>query len=378
MKVKPLKRMQRQMVLCMLCSNCSATCCSFKARGWESYTPRARIVMSKFFSEGGFTNPMPFAERIFACTMCKECEVTCDAGFSPWEVFQSARADLWASGNAPPTLKPVNDAIKETGNPLAFNKDARGEWAKNAKDLLATDNKNLLFAGCIPAFKNGDALVKLARIYRAMGKPLSLIPGPRELCCGLPALDSGNVDLFNDVMARNIEAILSLGPERIVFACPSCYSFVKEHYGKENPAFSKIPLVFFTDDLAQGIKAGLLKLKGFPAPTRVAYHDPCHLGRFARLWDSPRDVIKAVPNTTYVELANCKDHASCCGSGGQMMVTNQEDNKAIADKRIGEVVGSSAAVLVNTCFTCQDTLQGAAFRVAEELEVVHLLDLVDA
>jgi heterodisulfide reductase subunit D len=333
--------------------------------------------MSRYFADGGFANPAPFAERMYACTMCKECEATCDAGFSPWEVFQAARVELWGSGKAPAVLKPGNDAIKETGNPLAFNKASRDLWAKPAKDVLVADNKNLFFAGCIPAYKHGDALAKLARIYHAMGKPLSLIPGSKELCCGLPALDSGNVDLFNDVMARNIEAILAIGPERIVFACPSCFAFVKEYYGKENPAFGKIPLIFYTDDLVEGVRAGRLKLKGFPAPTRVAYHDPCHLGRFAQLWDSPRDIIKAVPNALYVELANCKEHVSCCGSGGQMMVTNPEDNKIIADKRVGEVIESNAAVLVNTCFTCQDTLQGAAFRVAEDLEVVHVLDLVD-
>ncbi|MEX2682189.1 MAG: (Fe-S)-binding protein [Candidatus Sigynarchaeota archaeon] len=377
MKVKPLKRMQRQMALCMLCSNCSAACCSFKTRGWESYTPRARVVMAKFFADGGFTNPVPFAERMFACTMCRECDVTCDAGFSPWEVFQSARADLWASGNAPLVLKPVNDSIKTAGNPLAFNKDARGDWTKNARDVLVPNNKNLLFSGCIPAFKHGDALAKLARIYHAMGTPLSVFPGSQELCCGLPALDSGNIDLFNDVMARNIEAIIALHPRRIVFACPSCYALVKEYYGKESPEFSKIPLVFYTDDVIEGIKANKLKVKDFYSETRVTYHDPCHLGRFAQLWDSPRDIIKAIPNARYVELDNCKAHTSCCGSGGQVMVTNQEDNKTIADKRVGEIVEKNVATLVNTCFTCQDTLQGAAFRVAEDLEVVHLLDLLD-
>ena len=333
--------------------------------------------MSKFFSEGGFANPTPFADRMFACSMCRECDVTCDAGFSPWEVFQSARAELWASGNVPPALKHANDAIKEAGNPLAFNKDARGDWVKDARDLLVSNNKNLLFAGCIPAFKHGDALTKLARIYHAMGESLSVIPGSHEVCCGLPALDSGNVDLFNEMMAKNIKAILDLHPERIVFACPSCYAFVKEYYGKESAEFGKLQLAFYTDDVIEGLKAKTIKVKGFDRETRVTYHDPCHLARFAQLWDSPRDIIKAIPNAMYVELGNCKEHTACCGSGGQVMVTNQQDNKAIADRRVGEVVEKNVATLVNTCFTCQDTLQGAAFRVADDLDVVHILDLID-
>ncbi|HME50957.1 MAG TPA: (Fe-S)-binding protein [Candidatus Lokiarchaeia archaeon] len=378
MKFKEIKKFQRQMVLCSLCSNCSATCCSFKAFGWESYTPRARVAMTRYRLAGVFTNDAAYADRMYDCTMCKECDVNCSAGFSPWELFRSARIDLWSSGNALPALKPVNDNIIESSNVFGFNNDARGSWAEALDDVLVNDGKNLLFAGCIPAFKNGGALKKLARLYHAMDKPLTIIPGGEELCCGLPALDSGNVDLFNELMGKNIQKILEMKPERIVFACPSCYAFVNEYYGKENEDFSRIPLVFYTDDLLEGITAGQLALKGFDEQTRVTYHDPCHLGRFAKLWDSPREIIKQVPNASYVELMNCKEHTACCGSGGQLMIVSPSANNKVADKRIGEVRERNVTMLVNTCFTCQNTLEGAAFRVdSGDLEVVHILDLFE-
>nr|MDO8110581.1 (Fe-S)-binding protein [Candidatus Sigynarchaeota archaeon] len=377
-KFKGLKKFQRPMLLCSLCSNCSATCCSFKAYGWESYTPRARVAMSRYYVEGVFKDDAKYADRLYNCTMCKECEANCSAGFSPWEVFQAARIDLWTAGKAPAVLKPVNTNIKETGNVLKFNKDARDAWVKDVKQKVATDGKNLLFAGCIPAYKNGDALKKLATLYHAMGMPLSVIPGNQEACCGLPALDSGNADLFNELVAKNIQEILKLKPDRIVFACPSCYAFVNEYYGQESADFKKIPLVFYTDDLLKGIKEGKVRVKGFYKPTRVTYHDPCHLGRFSMLWDSPREIIKAIPNADYVELMNCKDHTACCGSGGQLMVVSPEANSKIADKRIGEVTEKNVQILVNTCFTCQNTLQGAAFRSgADDLEVLHILDIID-
>ena len=366
------------MLLCSQCSNCSATCCSFKAFGWESYTPRARVAMTRYRLAGVFNNEPAYADRMYNCTMCKECDVNCSAGFSPWELFQAARIDLWSSGNALPALKPVNDNIIASSNVLGFNNDTRSSWADALGEILAIDGQNVLFAGCIPAFKNGGALKKLAKLYHVMDKPLTIIPSGEETCCGLPALDSGNVDLFNELMGKNIQKLLEMKPDRIVFACPSCYAFVKEYYGEENDDFSRIPLIFYTDDLIEGISEGKLVLKGFDAPTRVTYHDPCHLGRFAKLWESPRAIIKQIPNADYVELMNCKEHTACCGSGGQLMIVNPNANNAVADRRIGEAMEARATMLVNTCFTCQNTLEGAVFRAdTANIGAIHILDLFE-
>ncbi len=374
MKLKTLKKLARQLSYCSLCSNCSATCCSFKAFGWESYTPRARMMLAKYYAEGVFIDEEALAARMFNCSMCAECSETCPAPMDPREVFQSARVELFEKGKAPAPVAAVNEAIKACGNPFSFNPASRDAWTRDVQGQLATGGKNLLFQGCIPAYKNGAYLQKLARIYATMGMPLSVIPGNEETCCGLPSLDSGNVERFNDLARRNIEKILALNPVRIVFACPSCYSFVKEHYGKENEAFGKLELAFYTDDLMNGVNSGALELQGFERETTVAYHDPCHLGRFSRLWDSPRAIIKAIPNVKFVDMLNSKEMTSCCGSGGEWLVVNPGATRKVADKRIEEVMETQASYLVNTCFTCQDTLQGAAFRVAGDLEVMHVLD----
>jgi len=332
------------------------------------------MMLAKYYSEGVFTDEEALAVRMFNCSMCAECSQTCPAPMDPREIFLSARAELFEKGKAPAPVVAVNETIKACSNPFSFNPASRNAWTRDVQGQLGTDGKNLLFQGCIPAYKNGSYLQKMARLYAAMGMPLSVIPGNKEACCGLPSLDSGNVELFNELARRNIESILALHPDRLVFACPSCYAFVREHYKGENEAFAKMQLVFYTDDLLQGLKRGTLKLQGFGEETTVTYHDPCHLGRFSKLWDSPHDIIKAIPNARFVEMMNFKDMTSCCGSGGEWLVVNPGATGKVAGKRIEEAMETQASYLVNTCFTCQDTLQGAAFRMGDDMEVVHILD----
>ncbi|MHA1793729.1 MAG: (Fe-S)-binding protein [Promethearchaeota archaeon] len=378
MKFKSLKKYKRQLKYCNLCSTCSPSCPSYEAFGWESYTPRARMMLSRYYLEGVYTDVDSMSDRMFNCSMCASCSEACPAPHDPWEIIRSTRIELWAKGAVPERLKQVISSVEQNSNPFQLEKESRNSWSKGVEEYLDDESDVILFQGCIPAYKNGPSLQKLAKVYAAMGTPFRLIPGNKEVCCGLPALDAGNVELFNKLMSSNIERLLELNPKKIVFACPSCYSFIREYYRKESDEFAKIDLVFYTDDVLRGVKEKKLALEGFDGPVRVTYHDPCHLGRFSKLWDSPREIIKQIPNCDYVELDNSREKTSCCGSGGGLMVVNPPTNNIIANKRIKEVVDKHAGCLINTCFTCQDTLQGAAFRVetASDLEVVHLLDLL--
>ncbi|MFX0098776.1 MAG: (Fe-S)-binding protein [Candidatus Hodarchaeota archaeon] len=375
---KKLKRYNKELLYCTLCSTCSPSCCSYKAMGWESYTPRARMMLAKHYLDGTFKDDGALSNRIFHCTMCDSCTEECPSPHDPREVIQSFRIELWKKSIVPEELKEMNSIVEKHDNPLKMAKDARNRWAEPVQQDLVESGDNLFFAGCIPAYQNSDYLQKLVKAYAKMDLPLSIIPGNAEVCCGLPVLDSGNAVLFNVLITRNITTMLEINPKRIVFACPSCFSFIKEYYGKESEEFRKIELVFYTDDIANGIKAGKLQMQGFRGPTRITYHDPCHLGRFSKLWGSPREIIKSIANAEYIELDNSKEKTACCGSGGGLMMTDPEGNKTIADWRMAEVLENDVEYLLNTCFTCQNTLQGAAFRSDDgmDLEVVHILDLL--
>jgi Fe-S oxidoreductase len=48
---------------------------------------------------------------------------------------------------------------------------------------------------------------------------------------------------------------------------------------------------------------------------RVTFHDPCHLGRFNKGYEAPREILKLL-GCELVEMARCRSNSFCCGAGG--------------------------------------------------------------
>jgi hypothetical protein len=67
--------------------------------------------------------------------------------------------------------------------------------------------------------------------------------------------------------------------------------------------------------LDQLIQTGKLKFKD-GNPMKVAYHDPCDLGRHLNIFEPPRELLKKIPGVTLVEFKNNRLLAKCCGGGG--------------------------------------------------------------
>ncbi len=52
-----------------------------------------------------------------------------------------------------------------------------------------------------------------------------------------------------------------------------------------------------------------------PLKYRVTFHDPCHLGRFNKGYEAPRELL-ALLGCELVEMGRCRANSFCCGAGG--------------------------------------------------------------
>jgi Fe-S oxidoreductase len=52
-----------------------------------------------------------------------------------------------------------------------------------------------------------------------------------------------------------------------------------------------------------------------PLATRLTYHDPCYLGRYGRVFEPPRRVLRAL-GADLAEMPRNREMAFCCGAGG--------------------------------------------------------------
>ena len=122
-----------------------------------------------------------------------------------------------------------------------------------------------------------------------------------------------------------------------------------------------------------------MKLKGIN-PTKVAYHDPCDLGRHLNIFEPPRELIKKIPGATLIEFKNNRLLAKCCGGGGGMKAFNTELSAEIAYQRMLEALEVGADTVVSACPACKANLQLAAARLRKEkkgkIKVMDITELV--
>jgi Fe-S oxidoreductase len=107
------------------------------------------------------------------------------------------------------------------------------------------------------------------------------------------------------------------------------------------------------------LKEGKIELKPIPNQ-KVAYHDPCDLGRHLGVYDSPRYILKRIPGVELVEFEANRQNTVCCGGGGGYKAVDPEKSLEVASKRVAEAVKAKAEVIVSACPSCKRNLQLAA------------------
>ena len=108
----------------------------------------------------------------------------------------------------------------------------------------------------------------------------------------------------------------------------------------------------------------------------MTYHDPCDLGRGAREFDAPRNVLKAIPGVKFVELPNARENCNCCGGGGNLEMIDAGLSTGIAKSKIEEALGTGADAIVTSCQQCVRTMLTYSKRNKVGLDVMDITQLV--
>jgi glycolate oxidase len=113
---------------------------------------------------------------------------------------------------------------------------------------------------------------------------------------------------------------------------------------------------------------------------KVAYHDPCDIGRHMNIYDPPRKVIQAIPSVELIEFPQNRNLAKCCGGGGGLKAYDTEMSLDIAYKRVQQASSIGADTVVSACPACKSNLQLAAARLRKEkkgrIKVMDITELV--
>ena len=284
------------------------------------------------------------------------------------------RQDLTGERYYPKKIDMIRENLHESRNVFAEDNEERAEWVEDMRDapddgFLRDTAEVVYFTGCVAAyFPLAQKIpVALAEILEAAGADFTLL-GEDEWCCGFPLLGAGLPDLFGEFITHNLAAVAEREARKVVFACPSCYQMWREHYPYEMDIFHA------TEFLLHLVREKRLDLQ--EVPLTVTYHDPCDLGRGAGVYDAPRELIRAIPGVTLIELPHNREDCLCCGGGGNLEMIDADLSKEIARSKIDEVLSTGAQAVVTACQQCVRTMATFAKRNKIPIEVLDVTQLV--
>lgn len=191
-----------------------------------------------------------------------------------------------------------------------------------ASGAVSTDGRHkvLLYSTCYVNW-NKPAIGQAA--FRVLRHNDCTVASPAVRCCGMPALDGGDIDTAKRAARENIEALLPWVNDGYTIAVinPTCSLMIREEYpdlldDPADPALAAAAkqVAAATRDLGEYLyeqrQAGAFKedFKSTPGGA-VAYHAPCHL-RKQNVGFRGRDLIRRIPD------AKPRLVAECCGHDG--------------------------------------------------------------
>ncbi len=380
---------------CTRCGECVLWCPTFAEKpDLEAITPLTKIETARRFLRGEHglwarlfkpRSPDPEALQVYSagtydCTLCGRCAVVCPAHIQTRSLWIAMRESLVQQGVYPETLDRLRETVTTAYNISGDDNANRLIWSQNLPEIPAGVGKKtraemVYFVGCVSSFYPQSYSVPQTIVQiLERGQVDYMTMGGEEWCCGFPLIIAGMGEAAVASIRHNVEAVRRTGARRLVAACPSCYHIWKHDYPRVLGEPLGIEVLHITELLAELIVGGRIRLN--PLEEKVTYHDPCDLGRTSGIYDAPRNVIRAIPGVTFVEMEHTREYSLCCGGGGDVEMADAELSAAVAKRRIGEAQATEAKVLLSACQQCKRTLAGAARREKVRVRVLDVAELV--
>lgn len=389
---------------CHSCGLCRSVCPVNIIMPEEYYSPRAKAALLKVFITGQLKKNQflsSLAKKILdACLNCRLCRIECPTG-SDIPLLCLLAKENYVKENGGYLFQPFIENMDMVGGLLnkfyrfsaVFLDSEIGKYLlqfgvgidkrrklphpsissfeKMALKRKTGVGKVAYFHGCyvnyFNADKEGNALI---HIMQKNGIEVFL---PRQKCCGMPSVSSGNADAVRDSMMYNVKNLYEAVEEGfdIITSCPSCSLALREDYPRifNTPETALISQRTFDalEYLWNLFNDGLLKTNFKTSNKKVAFHSPCHL-KTQGAHTLQECMVKLIPGITVLPMED-----SCCGMGGLfgLKKKNFDLSVTIGDKLFRNIKDADADAVITSCAACKMQIEQATSS-----KVVHPLEFL--
>ena len=269
------------------------------------------------------------------CLMCDRCVEECPVGLELTRIRRQTRykKELDTSGN-----------YKYVDNIQPFNAIGRVAYYSGCMSHLTP--------GIVNAMKN---------IFDASGQKYWHIDAEKTICCGRPLQQQGFEQQAKELRRKNTALIRESNTTLLVTSCPICYQTFKKDYKLT------IPVIHHTEYIEKCIKEKKINLK--KQDIKVAYHDPCELGRGCGVYKAPRNVLKQA--VTLVSLTHEKEKSFCCGFNLGNTALESDEQKKIRDAALHNLLEKKPDLIATACPACKKAfIHSCDFPVKDVAEII--------
>jgi len=404
---------------CIKCGLCMAHCPVYKEVLLEEATPRGKVQLSRYLSEGNLELSEEVKDAFFStCLLCGSCVANCPSGVhgdhlfsgvrwraaerygidwkkkmmfqllaSKWKMSTSAWFGRWARkmfGGTWIESKLNAGALNVERIPPMNDHPFSATVPDVIKPVGKANAKVLYFHGCATNYLYGAIGRAVVDVLVKMGVEV-LIPKD-QTCCGLPIFMSGDRETSVQCIRDTLKIFAREDVDAVIVDCATCGAALKNEYAhllrdlrqlgeevKDEEIRAAELLAGKLKDVTVFIdehKDWLPKMMADGRKLRVTYHDPCHLVKGQKISAQPRNVLKSIPGVEYVELPGAND---CCGGGGSFQVEHAETSRKITKRKVDNIRETKAQVLATCCPGCNLTISN---HLDPTIAVLHPVELL--
>lgn len=413
-------RFQQLLDQCVHCGLCLSACPTYNIFQTEMEGPRGRIQLMRAAAEGRVATDGAFGEHIDLCLGCRACETACPSGVRYGLLLEATRAAMlddrhasrkvgrferavrWLSlrqliphRNRLRLLARLLELYQATGlSALARKLRLLPPAMRDMEALLPPLNTNYpdysrpapaigerrgvvaLLHGCVQDAFLSSVNAATVRVLQRNGYEVHFPPA--QTCCGAAPLHIGETALAHELARRNLDAFGDYDYDAILNNAGGCGATLREyaHLLADDPVYAERAQRFVSKarDINEFLADHLHTPPTHPVNARVTYVDSCHLRHGQGVARQPRQLLRAIPGVTLVEL---KQPDMCCGSAGVYNIMQPETANQVLAAKMADVAATQADVVVTTNTGCHMQLLYGVKQQGLNAEVVHLVELLD-
>jgi glycolate oxidase iron-sulfur subunit len=390
---------------CVHCGFCLPVCPTYQVHGEEMDSPRGRIFLMKEVLEGRvpLEEALPYVDR---CLGCVGCVTACPSGVQYGELITPFRAQAETQRKRTLfdrvlrwfvlTTLPYPDRFRMAAQFGGIGRLFRGVLPGRLGVMLDLLPKSLpaaqplpevfpaegkrrarvaLLSGCAQQVLAPDINWATLRVLAKNGIE-TVIPW-NQACCGALAAHTGALDRAKSFAKHNIQAFPQ-DVDAVLTNAAGCGSGMHEYAlwlrGEPEEAAAQEFVKRVKDVSVFLADHGITAPPALKKPTKVAFHDACHLAHAQKVKSQPRQLLNTVPNLELLEVPNGE---ICCGSAGTYNIEQPETAATLGQQKAESIAATGAVAVATGNIGCMTQIETHLGRLKQPIRVWHTMQILD-